>query len=250
MTDLILDQFRRLLVGLDPQDPWPALTESGFLNLLRSEDDDGAGLDLTGLFPLVIELGRQTAAPAIAQTIIARLVSPDAIDCPDPERALIAANIEPATARAVAATVTAGLMAGAMERLVEMTVDYALTRRQFGREIGKFQALQQQIALMAEESVAARMAAAAAFVGAPLDIPVLRAAVAKMRCGTAMQVVCSVAHAVHGAIGISHEYSLHRLTGRLHSWRMAHGAESYWARRIGVAAITSDLPIIDLLRAV
>jgi acyl-CoA dehydrogenase len=40
-------------------------------------------------------------------------------------------------------------MAGAMERLVDMTVEYALSRRQFGREIGKFQALQQQIALMA-----------------------------------------------------------------------------------------------------
>jgi len=250
MTDLILDQFRRLIVGLDPHDPWPALTQSGFLDLIRPEDEDGAGLDLAALFPLVIEIGRQPAAPAIAETVIARLVSPDAIDCRDPERALIAARVEPATARAIAATVTAGLMAGAMERLVEMTVGYALTRRQFGREIGKFQALQQQIALMAENAVAARMAAAAAFVGAPLDIPILRAAVAKMQCGLATQVVCSVAHAVHGAIGISHEHSLHQLTGRLHSWRMAHGADSYWARRLGVAAITSDLPIVDLLRAV
>jgi alkylation response protein AidB-like acyl-CoA dehydrogenase len=141
-------------------------------------------------------------------------------------------------------------MAGAMERLVEMTVDYAQTRRQFGREIGKFQAVQQQIALMAETSVAARMAAGAAFVGTPLELPILRAAVAKMQCGMAAQVVCSIAHAVHGAIGISHEFSLHQLTGRLHAWRMAHGAESYWARRLGVAAITSQLPIIDLLRAV
>jgi alkylation response protein AidB-like acyl-CoA dehydrogenase len=250
MTDLILDQFRRLVGGLDPRDPWPALTQSGFLDLLRPEDEDGAGLDLAGLFPLVIELGRQPAAPAIAETIVARLVSPDVIDCRDPERALIAANIDPAIARALAATVTAGLMAGAMERLVEMTVDYALTRRQFGREIGKFQAVQQQIALMAETSVAARMAAEAAFLGAPLDIPISRAAVAKMQCGMAMQVVCSVAHAVHGAIGISQEHSLHQLTGRLHSWRMAHGAEAFWARRLGVVALTSDLPIIDLLRAV
>jgi alkylation response protein AidB-like acyl-CoA dehydrogenase len=103
---------------------------------------------------------------------------------------------------------------------------------------------------MAEKSVAARMAAAAAFVGPPLDIPILRAAVAKVQGGMAMQVVCSVAHAVHGAIGISQDYSLQQLTGRLQNWRMAHGAESYWARRLGVATITSDLPIIDLLRAV
>jgi alkylation response protein AidB-like acyl-CoA dehydrogenase len=218
--------------------------------LLRPEDEGGAGLDLMALFPLVIELGRQTAAPAVAETMIARLVSAEAIDCQDPERVLTAADVAPATARVVAAAVTAGLMAGAMERLVEMTIDYALTRRQFGREIGKFQALQQQIALMAEESVAARMAAGAAFVGAPLEVPMLRAAVAKMRCGMAMQVVCSVAHAVHGAIGISQEHELHRLTGRLQSWRIAHGAESYWARRIGRAAIVGDWPIIDLLRAV
>ena len=84
MTDLILDQFRRLVGGLDPRAPWPALTQSGFLDLLRPEDEDGAGLDLAGLFPLVIELGRQPAAPAIAETIVARLVSPDAIDCRDP----------------------------------------------------------------------------------------------------------------------------------------------------------------------
>jgi len=250
MTDMILDQFRRLVAGLDAHDPWPTLTQSGFLDLLRPEDEDGAGLDLAGLFPLVVELGRQPTAPAVAQTIVARLVSPGLIDCQDLEAALVEADVGPATARVVAATVTAGLMAGAMDRLVEMTVDYALTRRQFGREIGKFQALQQQIALMAEESVAARMAAAAAFVGAPLEVPMQRAAVSKMRCGMAMQVVCSVAHAVHGAIGISEEYPLHHLTSHLQGWRMAHGAEAYWAKRLGRAAIDSPSSVIDLLRAV
>jgi hypothetical protein len=51
MTDLILDQFRRLVVGLDPHDPWPALTQSGFLDLLRPEEETGLAWTLPVFFP-------------------------------------------------------------------------------------------------------------------------------------------------------------------------------------------------------
>lgn len=248
MSDLITNQFERLIADLDVADPWPALTDSGFLDLLRSEDDGGSGLELADLAPLAMAVGRQTAAPFVIETMLARLADPEAMNTGDPEKALVAAGVEAAAARNLAAVVTAALMAGAVERLLEMTIDYASTRKQFGREIGKFQAVQHQIAVLAEEAMAARMAAEAACRGAPLEVATLTAAVAKIRCGEAAQVACAVAHAVHGAIGVSHEFSLHLLTGALQRGRMAHGGEAWWARRLGRAAIADTRPAVDIIR--
>jgi acyl-CoA dehydrogenase len=249
MSDLIVDQYVRLLDGLDPGDPWPALVESGFLDLLKGEADGGAGLMLEDLFPLALATGRRAGPVSpVIETMVARLGDPDAIDVADPEAALIAAGQSAEAARALAATVAAGLMAGAMEALEATTVDYASTRKQFGREIGKFQAVQHQIAVMAEEVMAARMAAQAAFTGAPLAVSPLRAAVAKVRTGQAAQLVATIAHAVHGAIGVSQEHSLHHLTRRLHVGRLAHGGEAWWARVLGDWAFSRADDFVGLAR--
>jgi acyl-CoA dehydrogenase len=103
---------------------------------------------------------------------------------------------------------------------------------------------------MAEEAMAARMAAELAFTGAPLAVSPARAAVAKARAGQAAQTVAAVAHAVHAAIGISQEHPLHKLTGRLHRWRRSHGGEGYWARRLGRAALESDNDMLSLVRGI
>lgn len=234
--DLFLDPWRRLLDGLG-SDPWPELAGSGFLDLLRPESEGGAGLDLSGLFPLAFEAGRRPRAPRVLPTILARLADPQALDCPDAEPVLTAGGMDPALARALCAACDATLMAGAVDALQAMTLDYASTRRQFGREISKFQAIQHQIAVMAEEVMAARMAAETAMTGAPLSVSLQAAAVAKMRCGEAALACAGIAHAVHGAIGVSAEHDLHHLTGALHRLRLAHGGESYWARRLGEWAL-------------
>ena len=234
--DLFLDPWRRLLDGLG-SDPWPELAGSGFLDLLRPESEGGAGLDLSGLFPLAFEAGRRPRAPRVLPTILARLADPQALDCPDAEPVLTAGGMDLALARALCAACDATLMAGAVDALQAMTLDYASTRRQFGREISKFQAIQHQIAVMAEEVMAARMAAETAMTGAPLSVSLQAAAVAKMRCGEAALACAGIAHAVHGAIGVSAEHDLHHLTGALHRLRLAHGGESYWARRLGEWAL-------------
>ncbi len=249
MSDLILEQFTRLLDGLDGDSPWPQLAESGFLDLLRSEDDGGAALDLEGLFPLTLEAGRRPTLPCVIQTMIARLAAPEAVDVVDVESVLADGGVDPAVARALAAAATAGLMAGALEAIEALTLDYAATRKQFGREIGKFQAIQHQIAVMAEEVMAARMAVQLAFVGAPLAMSPLRAGVAKLRVGEAALTVAAIAHAVHGAIGVSQEHSLRHFTGRLHEGRLAHGGEAAWARRLGGLALDSDLDAVSLARS-
>jgi len=63
----------------------------------------------------------------------------------------------------------------------------------------------------------------------------LLAAVAKARTSEAAVKVAAIAHAVHGAIGITEEHDLQLYTRRMHEWRRAFGSESYWNRKIGEA---------------
>ncbi|MCA6343671.1 acyl-CoA dehydrogenase family protein [Phenylobacterium sp.] len=246
--DLFLDSFRKLLDGLG-SDPWPELSASGFLDVLRPEAEGGAGLDLSGLFPLAFETGRRAAPPAIVQTLLARLADPEALDCADAAPVLAAGGVSAETARGLCAAADAAVMAGLIDALQSMTLDHASTRRQFGREISKFQAIQHQIAVMAEEVMAARMAAETALIGAPLDVSGPAAAVAKLRCGEAALVCSGVAHAVHGAIGVSAEHALHRYTGALHRLRLSHGGESRWARRLGEWALSRREDAATLVRS-
>jgi acyl-CoA dehydrogenase len=135
---------------------------------------------------------------------------------------------------AYGAAVRAVSMAGALERILLQTVEYARTRVQFGKPIAAFQAIQQQLAVLAGHVAATGAAADAAL--ADLDDAARRsrsAAVAKVRAGEAAGAAASIAHQVHGAIGITKEHSLHFATRRLWSWRAEFGSDSFWAERLG-----------------
>ena len=157
-----------------------------------------------------------------------------------------AANPIPALHRPVrtlGAIASSAMMVGAMEWLLAQSVQYAQDRVQFGRPIGKNQAIQQQLALMAGDVAAARVAALVACADAP-DVAAIgcpatlfSAAVAKVRCGEAATRAAAIAHQVHGAIGFTQEHALHFATRRLWAWREAHGADAWWAQRLGEAAI-------------
>ena len=135
------------------------------------------------------------------------------------------------------------MMVGALESALEQSVRYANERVQFGRPIGKNQALQQQLALMAGDAAAARMAALAAAADAPssaqTDAPAgaFSIAVAKVRCGEAATRATGIAHQVHGAIGFTREHTLHFATRRLWAWREQFGSDATWAQRLGRLAI-------------
>lgn len=149
--------------------------------------------------------------------------------------------------RPLAALVRAAAIAGAVEAVARLTLEHAGTRNQFGKPIGKNQAIQQQLAIMAEQVVMARTAAQIGFAnGIP---PQLRAAaIAKQIAGNAAGQVAAIAHAVHGAIGISEEYDLQLYTRRLHEWLLADGSEGYWASLLGNERLVNDMPSIDFLR--
>lgn len=149
--------------------------------------------------------------------------------------------------RPIAATLRAALIAGAADRVVEMTAAYANDRVQFGKPIGRQQALQQAMAVMAEAAVAARMASQ---IGCADGFPpaFAAAAVAKSIASRAAVQVAATAHAVHGAIGISAEHDLQLLTRRLHEWRLADGSESFWDRGLGALRLAYRGGSVEFVR--
>jgi acyl-CoA dehydrogenase len=135
-------------------------------------------------------------------------------------------------------TVRATQVAGALEAVLAMAVRYANERVAFERPIAKFQAVQHNLARLAGEVSAAMTAAGSAADTiasgeADAEALFLEAASAKIRCAEAAQEGAAIAHQVHGAIGFTQEYILHRYTLRLLAWRDDFGNESYWAVELG-----------------
>jgi acyl-CoA dehydrogenase len=116
-------------------------------------------------------------------------------------------------------------------------VKYVTERKQFGRPLAAFQAIQQNLALLAGHTAAAGMAAQQAFhiverTGEGGDAT-FEIAVAKVRTGEAASLGAGIAHQAHGAIGFTYEHSLHFVTRRLWSWRAEFGAENHWSVALG-----------------
>jgi acyl-CoA dehydrogenase len=134
---------------------------------------------------------------------------------------------------AVGAAMRTQQIAGALTRLTEMTTQYAQDRVQFGRPIGKFQAVQQNLAVMAGQTAAAVAAAGLSAESVANGVKILPIAAGKARAGEAAGIAAGIAHQVHGAIGFTFEHNLHFLTRRLWSWRDEFGKDSVWNRLLG-----------------
>ena len=148
---------------------------------------------------------------------------------------IASARLENASERLMAggALVRSVQMAGALERTLEYALLYANERVQFGRPIGKFQAVQQNLAVLAGQTAAAVAAADLAAEAVANGVKVLPIAAGKARTGEAAGIGAAIAHQVHGAIGFTFEHSLHFLTRRLWSWRDEFGNEAEWNRLLG-----------------
>ncbi len=127
----------------------------------------------------------------------------------------------------------AAQISGALQSALERTVAYANERSQFGRQIGKFQAVQQQIAVQAEMAGAAICAVDAAILHLNTAQEWECIAGAKITAGESAGASAKIAHAVHGAIGFTHEYPLQLSTRRLWSWRDEYGSEAMWSAQLG-----------------
>jgi acyl-CoA dehydrogenase len=287
-----------------------ALQSAGFFELLASEEDGGAALDMRELFPVVTLCGAWAVPLPLVQTMAARLLVAQHSALPEgtitfatglskadgrlqcslvpfgmiadhvlasngPDLLLLPvaqAGREPVAVRgsltaslswneghatslapaadnidlqALGAVLHAGMLAGAAKRVFDMTLQYGNERVQFGKSIGKFQAIQHQLSVMAEHVAAASIAAEAAFQCGRRVPSVAASAVAKSRTSEAAQLVASIAHAVHGAIGVTEEYDLQIHTRRLHEWRMAHGSENHWNLWLGRRVLQSRQALLS-----
>ena len=141
----------------------------------------------------------------------------------------------------IGAIARSAMMAGAIEHILALAVDYANLRVQFGRQIGKFQAIQQNIAVLATLAAAARAAADAGseaiddwLAGHSESLThSIEALSAKIRTGEAAGQASAIVHQVFGAIGFTEEHELHNFTKRLWSWRDECGNEAFWSLALG-----------------
>lgn len=151
------------------------------------------------------------------------------------EVAALPQDVDPAAVTRRLALLRAVMTTAAARRALSLTVRYANEREQFGRTIGKFQAVQQHVARLAGEADLAEQMVAIAVQDEAVT-PHLVAA-AKVASGSAADVAFEVAHQVHGAVGFTQEHALGLCTMRLLAWRDEHGSDDSWARWLGEAAI-------------
>jgi acyl-CoA dehydrogenase len=129
----------------------------------------------------------------------------------------------------------ASLMAGALLAMARLTIRYAGERRQFGRPIAAFQAVQHHLVSLAQDaSLVALAAEQAARTGGSFEI-----AAAKQLASRAALTSTRAAHQVHGAMGMTQEYRLHHFSRRLWAWRSEYGDEQRWAGRLGAAVASA-----------
>ncbi len=130
------------------------------------------------------------------------------------------------------ALVRSVLMAHALEKICEMSIAHARERRQFGRPIGSFQAVQAHLVTIAQQT---------ALVGVAVDAAVARQGAFEIAAATLMAASAAItaaraAHQVHGARGVTRVHPLGVQTRRLWSWRCEWGSEREWAERLGAPA--------------
>lgn len=145
------------------------------------------------------------------------------------------AGADPDLAFDRAALAAAAQLVGLAARMIDMTVEYASARRQFGRAIGSFQAVQHHLAdallrLEFARPVVYRAAHAVARHEADWSLHV---SMAKAYAGDAADLAARTALQVHGAIGYSWEHDLHLFMKRAWALSASWGDSAWHRRRVG-----------------
>ena len=145
--------------------------------------------------------------------------------------------IEAACARATVGSLA--YMVGAAERALELTVEHAKTRVQFGRPIGSFQAIAHRCVDMRSDIDALRLlvyqAAWALAQRGPGGVAALEVSAAKAYGNEALRRIFMHAHQVFGAIGFSTEHDLHLFTRRAKGVELQWGSASTHRERVAAA---------------
>jgi alkylation response protein AidB-like acyl-CoA dehydrogenase len=149
----------------------------------------------------------------------------------------------------VAAAALVAEMVGGMQRTLDMTVEYAKTRKQFGKPIGMFQAVQHQCADMYLETESARSAAYYAAWALEENAPdaAVAVSIAKMYASDAARTVGNRGIQIHGGMGFTWENDLHLYYRRAKASETAFGDSIFHRERI--ARLVIDGSAVSVQRA-
>ena len=101
-------------------------------------------------------------------------------------------------------------MVGGAQQVMNMTLDYAKERVQFGRPIGSFQVIQHYLANMLTDVESARFVTYEAAFDLNRGLPAIKqVSVAKAWVSEAFRRVTAIGHQIHGGIGFSADYDLY-----------------------------------------
>ncbi len=133
-------------------------------------------------------------------------------------------------------------MCGGAQKVLEMSVEYAKVREQFGRPIGSFQAIQHKCANMMVQVESAKSATYYAAWAVANDVPEahLAACMAKAYCSDAYRYVSSEGIQIHGGIGFTWEHDMHLYFKRAKGSEVTFG-DATWNREL-VAQVVLDQP--------
>ena len=139
----------------------------------------------------------------------------------------------------------AGQLVGLAQRMLDMTVDYAGQRKQFGKPIGAFQAVKHHLAdvfthIEFAKPVLYRAASALACGDASLSA---RVAHAKLACGEAALLAARKGIQVHGAMGYTWEVDLQMFMKRAWALNAAWGDRAFHQERLGQALLADTAPL-------
>jgi alkylation response protein AidB-like acyl-CoA dehydrogenase len=134
----------------------------------------------------------------------------------------------------LAALATAAQLLGLGERVLADTVTYAKQRRQFGREIGSYQAIKHQLAdvRIALDFARPLVFGAALSVAEPGETTPRAVSAAKVMCADAAYLASRTGLQVHGAIGYTSEFDLSIWIAKIRALVTAWGTPAFHRARI------------------
>lgn len=198
----------------DDEDLWARLVEMGC-----------AELEIEDAVVVLEELGYALRTTPLLSTLLGVEADPDVpVATLDPtlDPALLAADQQDLTG----ALGVVALQVGTARRALEMTVEHAKQREQFGRPIGSFQALKHRMADMLVLVEMSRSALAAAVADRAL-VPV-----AKAYCSDALDRIAAETVQLHGGIAMTWEHDAHLVLKRAHSLGQLFGTAREHRQRV------------------
>ena len=125
-------------------------------------------------------------------------------------------------------------MVGGAQKMLDMCIEYAKQRVQFGRPIGSFQAIQHKCAdmLLLIESARSAVYAAACAASEDLEDTALLASVAKAYTSDACRFVAGEAIQIHGGMGFTWEHDTHLYFKRAKADEFSFGDAIYHRARV------------------